>query len=123
MSVAIGLVSAMSKLRPVSKAGGYRHRVKFQELVTGDDGWGGPTESWVDKFTVWAEVMYLSGGELWSARQSNSDVQGKVRIRTNDDIKANWRMVYDGRNLEILTIIPFDAKRTEQHILFKEWVE
>jgi len=110
----------MTKLRPQSKAGGLRHRVTFQEPVNGFDSWGGPITTWVDYKTLWAEVIYMSGNEYWAARQANSEVQGRVRIRYRDDIKPTMRMVYDGKAMDILAPMTYDSRKTEMHIMFKE---
>ena len=108
------------KLRPQSVAGGLRHRVKFQKPIPTEDARGGPVVEWADHVTIWGEVMYLSGTEYWAARQDNSRAEGRVRIRYRDDINPTMRMVYDGRVLEILSLIPFGSRKTELHIMFKE---
>jgi SPP1 family predicted phage head-tail adaptor len=108
------------KLRPQSKAGGLRHRVKFQKKTDGTDAWGGPTVTWSDHVTVWAEVIYMGGNEFWAARQANSEAQGRVRIRYRSDLNPTMRIIYDGKTLEILSMMPYDSRKTEMHILFKE---
>lgn len=108
------------KLRPQSKAGGLRHRVTFQTKTDALDSMGGPIVTWADHVTVWAEVMYMGGGEFWAARQANSEAQGRVRIRYRSDLNPTMQIIYEGKTLEILSMIPYDARKTELHILFKE---
>lgn len=109
------------KLRPQSRAGSLRHRITVEKKTDGLDAWGGPITTWADHATIWAEVMYLSGSEFWAARQANSEASGKVRIRYRDDINPDtMRINYGGKILEILACYPFDYRRTELHILFKE---
>ena len=107
--------------KPQSVAGALRHRVTFQVKTDGEDAWGGPITTWADHVTVWGEVMHLSGGQYWAARQANSEAAGKVRIRYRSDLDPDtMKMIYDGNELEILSIVPVGAKKTELHILFKE---
>ncbi len=108
------------KLRSQSVAGGLRHRITIQEKVDGVDAWGGPTTTWPDYVTVWGEVVYMAGNEYWAARQANSEVQGRVRIRYRDDIVPTMRVIHNGKTLEILSVVPYDSHKKELHLLFKE---
>ncbi len=110
----------MSKIRPQSVAGGLRHRVTIQQKTNSLDAWGGPVETWEDYVKIWAEVIFMSGGELWAARQSNPELEGRIRIRYRDDINSLMRVKHGNKTLEILSVIPFDSKHTFLHLLFKE---
>lgn len=105
------------------RAGTLRDYVTIQSLTTSQDTYGGVTEAWEDFASVWAEVHYLSGNELWRAQQTNAEVRGRVRIRYRSDIKPTMRVKYGSVYLDILAILPADNKGQELELLFKEWVD
>ena len=66
------------------EAGRYRHYLHYIPLVQGVDSAGAPTESYPENDTgmwFWGRVEYLTGRELWSAQQANSEVEGKITTR------------------------------------------
>lgn len=56
-------------MRPQA-VGPYRQRVTLQRLVETIDSYGQPIQSWVGVQTVWAEVRFLRGSELFNIRQT-----------------------------------------------------
>ena len=99
-----------------------RHRVTFEPLVASEDSTGAPYEAYsaATAITVWGEVEYLTGRELWQAQQANSEAQGRVTIRHNANIVPTMRVNFGGTYLRILSVLP-DQKKVSQEILFKEW--
>ncbi len=106
--------------KPQSVAGALRHRITIQQKTDGVDAWGGTVATWTDYVTLWAEVMHMSGNEFWAARQANSEIEGRVRIRYRDDIDPTMRISYNGTILEILSVVPYDSRKTELHLMFRE---
>lgn len=104
------------------RAGNLRDYITIQSLTTGQDAYGGVTETWGTFVSVWAEVQYLTGNELWRAQQANSEARGKVRIRYRSDIKPTMRIKHGDVYLDILTVLPLDNKSRELELLFKEWL-
>ena len=115
----------------MSQIGKKRHYLHFVLAVLAEDSVYAPYVSYPESsgvppvetgFRAWGEVIYLSGRELWLARQVNAEVQGKIRIRFRETLDGTWRIKYRGRWLEILSVLAGgDLRETE--ILFREWVD
>ena len=105
------------------RAGTLRDYVTIQSLTTSQDAYGGVTETWADFASVWANVEYLTGNELWRAQQANSEARGRVRIRHRNDIKPTMRIKHGSIYLDILSVLPADNKGRELELPFKEWLD
>lgn len=70
----------------------------------------------------WAEVTPLTGSELESARQVQSNVTHQIRMRHQAglDIDARWRVVYNARDFEVLSVVTVQERFTELLILARE---
>ena len=117
------------------RIGPMKQRIIIQSFIAIKDSWNQPIETWlpildlddpaydaeaVKAASVWADVHPLNGKELWAARAVQADVEGRITIRYNPDLKATDRVIYQGRVLEILSFFhPKEDKRTTQ-ILYKE---
>jgi SPP1 family predicted phage head-tail adaptor len=102
------------------RAGSLKHRIVFEKPTITQDSMGGMVTSWATHATVWGEVIHLAGREYWQAQQANSEATGKIRIRYRNDITPLMRVSFEGKVLQILTVYPFDSRRTELCMLFKE---
>ena len=78
-----------------------RDRVTFQHVVTGLDAFGQPSITWVDSFTVWANVTDLSGMELIKSMTLVSDATTTVKIRYRTGIDPTMRIIWEGLILNI----------------------
>ena len=105
------------------RAGTMRNKVVIQSLTTSQDAYGGVTESWATFDTVWADIQYLTGNELWRAQQANSQAQGKVKIRYRTGILPTMRVKHGDDYLEIISVLPADNKGKELELLFKRWLD
>ena len=92
-------------------AGKYRHRITIQQLTTSKGSLGGVVKTWSTFATVRAQVLALSGREFWQSKQVNADTTHKVTIRYLSGVLPTMRIVFDGRILEIESIIPDERKR------------
>lgn len=61
--------------------------------------------------TPWAAVEYLSGSEAMRAKQVDASVNVKVTLRYRTDVKAQDRVIYRGRTMQIKVVIPDEAER------------
>lgn len=105
------------------KAGELRHRIEFQTNTPTANSMGEYVDTYTTLATVWGAVEPLSGSLLFSAQQTNSEVQGRVRIRYRDDIEPDMRMYFDSRYFKILSIIDYQERHQELQILYKEWLD
>jgi SPP1 family predicted phage head-tail adaptor len=97
-------------------AGNLRDRITVQERSSSLDALGGPTDSWTDKASLWAEVIKLSGRELFQAQSFGSNITTRVRTRYWPGIKAKQRIVFGSEVLDIESVIP-DQKKTQLEII------
>ena len=84
------------------RAGRLNRRITLQSATEVRDAYGQAVKTWADVATVWAEVMPLSGREREIASQTAAETNVKFRIRWRSDITADMRVVYGGRNYEIV---------------------
>ncbi len=96
------------------RIGTLRHRVTLQEYVKGKDAYGGMTQEWVERGTVWASFEAMSGTEFFASQQAQSQVTQRVRIRYRSGLKSlSWRLcTQDGRLYNIISILPDNTRQT-----------
>lgn len=58
-----------------------------------------------------AEVLYLSGRELWQAQQINPQINVRVTLRYCRDVLSSDRIIWRGKRLEILAVLPDEIRR------------
>lgn len=105
------------------QAGKLDRRVTIQERTVARDAAGGETVTWVDRATVWAAKVDVTGRELLMASQMVETAQARFRIRYRSDVEQTDRVVYDGvaydiqhkaeigrrEGLELLVKLPSEA--------------
>ncbi|MEX9222311.1 phage head closure protein [Providencia rettgeri] len=104
------------------QAGRLRHKVTFQrnELVKLPS--GARENQWVDIATTRAEVKPISGRELLASGAEMSEITVRVWMRYRSDINSTCRMVFNGLNYDIQSVIP-DVKKTRLELLCKQGVK
>lgn len=96
------------------RIGTLRHRVTLQEYVKGKDAYGGMTQEWVERGTVWASFEAMSGTEFFASQQAQFQITQRVRIRYRDGIRSlSWRLCSQGgRIYNIISILPDNTRQT-----------
>jgi len=61
--------------------------------------------------TVWASVVFLSGSESWTNHMIDVTANIRVTMRYRSDLQPAHRILWNGRNLEIKSIIPDEERR------------
>lgn len=88
------------------------HRVTIQEETRIPDGQGGYDGAWADitvKPRAWAKVTGLTGGEALSNLVERSTAQWRVIIRQRTGITTKNRLVWNGKELDIKSVLPHPA--------------
>jgi SPP1 family predicted phage head-tail adaptor len=82
--------------------------VRIEQAMATVDALGGRTLVWLLLETVWAEVVQLSGRELFNAQQLEAKVDTRFRIPWREDVSATdtLRLMYDGK--------PYNIQRIEE---------
>lgn len=83
------------------RIGSLKHWVTLQQLARSLDASGNTVEAWTDFASVWAEVAPLSAREFVAGQAVQSGVNTRVTIRYLAGVRANMRVVHDGRYFNI----------------------
>lgn len=70
--------------------------------------------------TVWGAIEPLNAREIFAARQAQSEVTGRIRIRYRTDIDPTMRAGVGSRRWEIEGIVDPEDRHEELHVLVKE---
>jgi SPP1 family predicted phage head-tail adaptor len=69
---------------------------------------------------VWANVRTLTGRALYQAQQVHAEINSKVIIRYRNDIKANMRIKYGNRTLEVIYPVNMNEENRYLELSCKE---
>ncbi|MBL4757485.1 MAG: phage head closure protein [Rhizobiales bacterium] len=95
------------------RAGNLRKNAQFQTNITLSDGMGGVTDGWATQFTQRARLSpvrgkeKVEGGDLTAQATFKLTVRMSVQART---VTEEWRVVIDGANYNIRSIINPDER-------------
>lgn len=101
------------------KAGALKERVMIQAPSENRNSLGETTIDWEDAGEVWASVDGLSSREILQAMQANVVASHKIRIRFFPGITPHHRVVWNGRNLEVASVVERND-RTIHEMLVRE---
>ena len=100
--------------------GDLKQRVVLQYQSKVADGMGGFTVTWVDDATVWAAIWPVSAAETIQAAQAAMTITHRIRMRYRAALKASWRISWDGRRFNIVSIIDPNMAHRWLDVLVKE---
>lgn len=101
------------------KSGKLDRRITIQNRIETQNSFGEAVISYGTFATVWAEVLPLSGRELFTAAQTFPEAQLKVRIRYLAGVTEKHRILHDGVSYDILHIAEM-GRREGLEILVKK---
>lgn len=101
------------------QAGNLRHRIAIQTNTPTQDSYGQPVESWATVATVWAAVDMLTGRELYTAQQAQSEANVRMTIRRRD-VDAKQRVSWDSRTFDVESVIHDATNNRMTQLLCKE---
>jgi SPP1 family predicted phage head-tail adaptor len=99
------------------RAGKLRDLVTLQSPVGTRDEVGQRTASWQSQGEVWADCQNLRGREYFAAAQVQQETSVKVQIRRRDDVQPDWRLVWEGRNYDVVSAVRVGTTMTELLVL------
>ena len=100
------------------RAGLMRHRITIKQPSVGrDETTGDSIETYTDLSTVWANVGFASGRERWANEHTITNYDAVVSVRYLSTIKEDMQIHYDGRILEIKSIIDPLGNKAELKLL------
>ena len=103
------------------RAGQLRHRITIEEQVTSQEQTYGSIETNIaPRSPCWASVEPLSGKERLGADRAEASVTHRVRIRYQPDVKPDMRVNFQGRYLNIISVINKEERNIELELLCSE---
>lgn len=103
------------------KSGDLRHRITLQSPSYSRNDYMENEVTWTDEVTVWAAIEWGSGRRYAEASQLNAEIKGVIRIRYRSDVQPTWRIYYDGRYFQILSIANVMERGRELQLNCKEF--
>jgi SPP1 family predicted phage head-tail adaptor len=85
--------------------GDLKHRIALQYQSRTADGMGGATVAWTDSATVWAAIWPVSAAETIQADKGTMTITHRIRIRYRAGVAAGWRVSWESRYFNIVSII------------------
>lgn len=107
----------------------YRHRITFQEKVAEQDSETGDTsyvwatvdlDSDTELADVPAEVLTGPGREFNAADAKQAETTARINLRWFPGLQPTWRIVWEGRYYDILSIETDATARREYRLRCKE---
>ena len=107
------------------RAGNLRHMASFQANVSASDGMGGVITSWVTQFTQRARIKPVRGNERVEAGALTARAIFTVIVRASAQartVSEGWRVVIDGVDYNIRSIINPDERNKSLEMLIESGV-
>lgn len=105
------------------QAGRLDKLVELQRAVKGAaDDYGHRVDTWRPYAQAWVRIEEATGEERFLSQQVQAGLTTKVTMRVRDDLQSADRIVYDGRNLEIVEILQASRMHGRTDLLCKEIV-
>lgn len=105
------------------RAGRLRQLITIQSRTEVKGAAGGRSYTWATFATVRAEVAGISGREYLAAQQIQAEITHRVLIRYLSGVKAEMRILWGTRTLEILTVLESSGRNTELTLMCKELIQ
>lgn len=103
------------------RAGKMDRRIVIQvRAVVGKSSSGEEIHDWVPFRTCWAEFVADRGQEIFKSHQRQGESSGLFRIRHFPGITSSMRVVYDGRNFDIASIVPMRGRDSGLELFVNE---
>ena len=101
-------------------AGDLNKRITIEAPTLTSDGMGGFSTVFSSIATVYAAIWPVSANEIIQAQAPTMIVTHRIRIRYRSVLKSSWRIVFAGRNFNIVAIIDPNTAHEWLDILVKE---
>jgi SPP1 family predicted phage head-tail adaptor len=99
-----------------------RHKIRIEQKTFTRDAFGGMVETWALFAEARADIIPLSGRELFAAQAVQNETTSKIIIRYISGVTVGMRVVFGTRTLNILAAINFEERNKELQLLCSEGV-
>ncbi len=97
-------------------AGRLNKRITIQKATSTQNEFGERVNTWSTVIERWARVEPLRGREFFLAQQAQSEIETKFTIRHATEIKPSMKLVYDGIDYNIESVINVNESDRETEI-------
>jgi SPP1 family predicted phage head-tail adaptor len=101
-------------------AGRYKQRITIQDPARLKNSTGEVESVWTEHSSRWAEVRELSGSERYIDPVVMETASHQVKMRYEPGITQDMRILYDGKTLDIRSIIDPDERKRELVLICRE---
>lgn len=101
------------------EAGKLNCRITLQQPVATRDTTGGEAIIWADFATLWASKAHKTSKEFYNSQKINAEITDLFIIRYRAGIDTKMRLVYGGKNYDIIGADDPDNRRIELWIMAK----
>jgi SPP1 family predicted phage head-tail adaptor len=100
-----------------------RHRITLQRkgTITRNQS-GEEIITWSDWATVWASAQPMQGREFFESERAGAEITMRFRIRYRDGVTPTMRVSWDSRIFDIESVVNFNERDREIHLMCKELV-
>jgi len=103
------------------RAGELRHPISIEEQVETQDSYGGVVITWNNLLDTRAKIVPVTGGEWYINDQLANTVDHSILIRhPRFDIPYSARIIFNGREFNIVKMLNFEERDMHLVILAKE---
>lgn len=102
------------------RSGNLRHRITIQQNTRTQNEIDEWIDGWSEFATVWAAIEPAIGKEYYAAKQIDSRVDGKIRIRYLEGLEPTMRIIWGERILNIISLMTVQERKREILIMYSE---
>jgi SPP1 family predicted phage head-tail adaptor len=105
------------------RAGELKNRIDLQAPVKVPDGMGGMTQTWLTTVSsLSAAIWPVNAKELISGGRESTGITHRIRIRYRPNIRPSWRILFNGKYFNIISIINTNTENKALDIMAKELI-
>lgn len=98
-------------------AGKLNKRITIQQYESTQNEFGEQVKTWSNIKTAWASIQPLQGREWFNAKQMQSEIEVRMRLRYTTAITPKMRIVYNSLNYNIESIINVGEANRELELM------
>jgi SPP1 family predicted phage head-tail adaptor len=104
------------------RAGKLNKRISIQKATYQQDEVGQAIPTWTTEATRWGSITPLNGRELEVAKKINAEITHKITLRHYPGLTTKDRLLFNGRQFEIVSVINPEEANIETVIMATEAV-
>ena len=104
------------------RAGTLSKLLSIEKRVEVQDDYGEAKPTWTEVAKVYGSIYPVRGTERYMSMEKHATATHEINIRFTKTISAKHRIVYDGREFDILSVLNVAERNKQMKIIAKESV-